>query len=297
MFNKNDFISDAINVHILPNKLLSADVHKNELNIFNSINEEYLVSKLSYIIDYDPALFTDALNEICDNTVGNIMFRLLMTKMMTKHKKKGLENLDKNNKIKITNIGSSQQGRLLTKQKGSTYGNNTVKINLNLYDSSDIGIPERQYYFVTKDGSTIHKLKSVSGSIFHEFVHCLHDIEKTKTKVKTHDYWTNKEELRTISGYIPGMSHNTDDKIVSRGRLSSQKLGFFSKNEYIGESIYDPICDNCLNLYKSLAKEEPFSSRIGHNGFRNEDVNVIKRLENFYNNFVFDIAWPRIYVT
>jgi hypothetical protein len=206
---------------------------------------------------------------MCRNTVGVTLFRLFLTK-----RSQG------DPKIKIVNIGPAQQeecGEQLADQEGSSYKNNSVRINLNLYDSSGKGIPERQYYFVGKNGSVIRKGKSMPGSIFHEFVHALHEIEDKKQyeeygKNKLGNDWTNEEELRTISGYMD-------------------------------RNIYDPISDNCFNLCNSITKGIQFHPRIGHIGFVIRTINEIgefdksKELEQLYKTLGFNLAWQKKYMT
>jgi hypothetical protein len=65
----------------------------------------------------------------------------------------------------------------------------------------------------------------------------LHDVEdRRRYDVDRHFVvpkpWTSKEELRTISGYIGADAYATTD-------------------------TYDPICDNCFDLYESVSKFIP----------------------------------------
>jgi hypothetical protein len=165
----------------------------------------------------------------------------------------------------------------LVDQEGSSYEDNVVRINLNLYDNLGKGIPERQYYFMKKNGSVIRKGKSMHGSIFHEFVHALHEIEdKTQYKKNGDDefceYWTDKEELRTIAGYMD-------------------------------RNIYDPICENCFYLCNSITKGVPFHPRIGHIGFvirttnETDEFDKSKELEQLYKTLGFNLAWQKKYMT
>ncbi|MDR1234396.1 MAG: hypothetical protein LBJ92_04635 [Holosporales bacterium] len=193
MFNRAVFLEDTNKTH---------PIMSNIPDIRDKIDE---------FIDYDKSLFSKALDDVCNNIVGNSMFTLLMM------------NLPPNKKLSIINIGPAEArtGDQLVDQTGSSYSstNYAVKINPNVYDSDGIGIPDRQYYCIDEKGNITLKLKSLSGSIFHEFTHCLHHIDGTMTKNKTRDMWDSEEERRTISGYMePG--------------------------------IYDPICDNCFDLYK-----------------------------------------------
>jgi hypothetical protein len=245
------FIKDVMQVHL----------SSNELQKFESIRG--VRERLHEFIDYDTKLFTHALDDICRNIVGVTLFRLFLTKMAPGAPK-----------IKIENIGPAQQEKhrnQLADQEGTSYKNNIVKINPNLYDSSGKGIPERQYYFVEKNGRVIRKEKSMPGSIFHEFVHALHEIEDKAQyeeygKDKFCQYWTDKEERRTISGYMD-------------------------------RNIYDPISENCFNLCNSITDRKPFHPRISHMGFAIGDTDKSKELEQLYGNLGFNLAWPRKYVT
>jgi hypothetical protein len=204
-FNKTAFLEDAKRVH---------------LKVGDSLSDVSVRGQLEDFIDYDKTLFSKALDDVCSNIVGNTMFGLLMVK-----KPPGL-------RLKIVNIGPKEAGKQLIDQKGSAYSHTTrtVNINPNVYDSSGMGISDRQYYCVDGSGSITLKLKSLSGSIFHEFTHCLHHMEDSVRydRDRTIPYpedelWTSIEECRTIGGYIP-------------------------------PGIYDPICDNCFDLYESVSK-------------------------------------------
>jgi hypothetical protein len=80
------FIKDVMQVHL----------SSNELQKFESIKG--VRERLREFIDYDSALFTHALDEICRNTVGVALFRLFLTKRAPGAPK-----------IKIENIGPAQQ--------------------------------------------------------------------------------------------------------------------------------------------------------------------------------------------
>jgi hypothetical protein len=163
------------------------------------------------------------------------MFRILLTKLPTEQK------------IKITNISKMEEKKPLIKQQGSSYHNYEVRINLNMYNDNGTGIPGRHYYGVDSNGNIVHKPKSLARSIFHEFTHCLHHIEdavrydahsneKSLPKGILRNTWTNKEERRTISGYM-------DDE------------------------TYDPICDHMFDYHQSIMKKEPFCPRYSHWGY------------------------------
>jgi hypothetical protein len=217
-FNTTAFLEDAKRIHLKVGDTLP------DLNIKERIDE---------VIDYDKSLFSMALDEICKNIVGNTMFRLLVSK-----KPPG-------RRLRIVDIGPEQTGKLLSKQKGSSYKNYSVKINSNVYSRDGVGIPERQYYCVDERDNVSLKMKSLSASLFHEFTHFLHHVEdrrryseySAENSLPDGDIWHTKEERRTISGYIdPG--------------------------------IYDPICDNCFRLYDSLVSGKLYTPRIGHCGYR-----------------------------
>jgi hypothetical protein len=208
-FNATAFLEDANKVHLTnPDTIPDYEVRE----------------KLNTFVDYggNPR-FSTALDEICTNVVGRTMFKMLMRK------------LPSGQMLKITDIGPVEALSSLSKQKGSSYENYEVKINLNVYDRYGLGIPEKQYYCIDKDDITI-KLKSIAGSIFHEFTHCLHETEDA-TRYALYgagaplkgNPWTDKEERRTISGYIEA-------------------------DVYWPVDTYDPICDNCFHLYDAIAK-------------------------------------------
>jgi hypothetical protein len=184
--------------------------------------------ELDNFIDYDRSLFSRVLDDICNNVVGNTMFRLLMMKLSPWIR------------LRIIDIGPRENRRPLVEQTGSSYSHtmHAVRINLNVYNKDGIGIPERQYYCVDKRGNITLKLKSLSGSIFHEFIHCLHHMkdseryERDRTLPDPEDeLWTSREECRTIAGYII-------------------------------PDIFDPICDNCFDLYESVSKHLPVRPTI-----------------------------------
>jgi hypothetical protein len=197
-------------------------------SLTNELPDINVNERLDEFIDYDRSLFSRVLDDICNNMVGNTMFTLLMMK------------LPSGQRLKIINIGPEEARELLVKQKGSSYSHTTyaVKVNLNVYDRFGVGIPERQYYCMDGNRNISLKPKSLSASIFHEFTHCLHHIEdavryeRDRALPRPADkLWTSKEECRTIGGYIP-------------------------------PDIYDPICDNCFDLYESVSKHLPVRPTI-----------------------------------
>jgi hypothetical protein len=214
-FNTVAFLEDAMKVH---------------LRVGDTLSDADVMRKLDTFIDYgDNCRFSKALDEICTNVVGRTMFKLLICKLTPCRI------------LKIIDVGPNETGELLHDQTGSSYSysTHTVKINLNVYSSSGIGISERQYYCMDSKRNIVPKLKSLSASVFHEFVHCLHHLEdgirydayRDKNSLPAGNPWTTKEELRTISGYI-------------------------EKDDYASVNIYDPIFDNCFDFYNyCIAKE------------------------------------------
>jgi hypothetical protein len=192
MFNEEAFLEDAEKIH------LKSD---DELSAFESVPYTDVRSRLANITlagftDDGKALLSKSLDDICNNVVGKTMFRLLIAKKDP-------------SELTITNIASREYGQPLVKQEGSSYDDYDVWINLNVYDSSGVGIPERRYYYVDERKNITKGLKSLSGSLFHEFVHCLHDVENRiqyvtyyHSQLSGNNYWDDKEERRTISGYI-----------------------------------------------------------------------------------------------
>jgi hypothetical protein len=258
MFNRTLFLNDVKNIHLKPN----------ELPKFESVLEKDVRLKLDEFLEYDKALFSKALDDVCNNFVGNTMFRLLVIKMPA------------GQKVKVVNIGPNLIGESLTKQKGSSYDGRNVKINLNVYDSSGIGIPERQYYCADAKGQIVLKLKSVVGSLFHEFTHCLHHIEEPEkyvmysniTSLPKNNPWGTKEERRTISGYI-------------------------EKDTYTPADVSDPICDNCFSFCDAMASNTPYIPRVGHEGYvKGESMTPSEELIEFHKNPTFPLAWPKKYL-
>jgi hypothetical protein len=245
--NKELFIEDVKKIHLN---------NPEESIAFDAIQDEEVRQKLSNFIDCgDNTRISMALNEICTNLIGRTMFKLLMSR------------LSHGKKVKITDIGPRETGKTPIEQKGSSYGNYEVKINLNVYDRYGVGIPERQYYCLDVDDLSI-KRKSIAESLFHEFTHCLHHIEDvdryiTYYEEKLSALWDNKEELRTIAGYIE-------------------------------PDTYDPICDNCYCLY-SAPRIGRYYPRLGHIGFV-QGVSPDKSLEDFCRNPTFNLAWPMKYL-
>jgi hypothetical protein len=147
-----------------------------EVPIYSAISDAKARKKLDDFIDCgENSRFSQALDEICENIVGKTMFRVLMAKTMAGNvlKSKG--------KIKI----KDQYER----DKGSRYspGELAVKINPDFYELDGTGKPERKYYGINEKVEIETKLKSMVGSIFHEFCHVLHDI--SGTDFERNEFW------------------------------------------------------------------------------------------------------------
>jgi hypothetical protein len=174
-------------------------------------------------------------------------------------------------KIKIKNIGPEWKKRPLVTQAGSSYDDYEVWINPNVYDGDGVGIPERQYYCLNEKDNIAIKRKSMAGSMFHEFTHCLHHIEDAEKYIAYSDLnslpkydgkdnpWSDKEELRTITGY--------------------------------NDNVYDTICDNCFEIYEAVSSKKPdslqvtYNLRVGHIGYRSDlpdkDKENIEELQKY----------------
>jgi hypothetical protein len=260
-FNTNQFIIDAKTIHLT----------QDEIPKFEAIPDTAVRSELDKFIDYDKSLFSTALDDICENIVGRTMFKILIIK------------LTPCSRIRITDIGYEQSydERPLSKQKGSAYSHTTytVKINTNFYNNSGTGISERQYYCVDKNSNITLKPKYVTNSMFHEFTHCLHHIGdgmryEAYRRASTPALWTNREERRTISGYVEADCYTATD-------------------------VYDPICDNCFVLCNPTGSGIPRCPRIGHIGYmKGKREYSDKDLSQFYqtSNANFNLAWPEQYL-
>jgi hypothetical protein len=92
----------------------------------------------------------------------------------------------------------------------------------------------------------------------------------------TDDPWENKEERRTISGYIEA-------------------------DTYVPGDVYDPICDNCYNLFEAIIKPAQYHPRFGHGGYRSarslqKEKQKRAELLQFYKTLAFHLVWPKRYV-
>ncbi|MDR2107693.1 MAG: hypothetical protein LBO73_04225 [Holosporaceae bacterium] len=217
IFNHEKFINAVKSIHVKPEESQS----------YESIPDSEVRKKLDEFINYGKnPRFSKALDEICKNLVGRTMFRVLMTKMQTEEKRMHIIPYEDN---------------------GSRYMEYVVYINLSFYDASGTGIPSRQYYYIDDEKHEIKtKLKSLAGSIFHEFCHGLHHVSETYIPKKKNvlclddtplgDVWNKDEELRTITCF-----NN------------------------------DPICDHCFDLCQSILKKQSFRPRYSHGGWHGKD--------------------------
>jgi hypothetical protein len=172
------------------------------------------------------------------------MFKVLMAKMQANNL------LEKKGKMKI--VKQNKEG------KGSQYSSElfAVKINSNFYETSGLGISSRKYFYIDDDGKIKTKLKSLAGSVFHEFCHGLHDVSGTAIPTKKNiiclkgsdlvQVW-DYEELRTITCFE-----------------------------------HDPICDHCFDFCKSILKNESFHPRYSHGGHRGEGEPTTDDLQKYY---------------
>jgi hypothetical protein len=232
-FNETKFLENVQKIHLKPEEIL----------IYSGIPDAEVREKLNKFVDYGSnPRFSRALDEICENLVGRTMFKLLITKMISN------DTLKDRGKMRIMEQDN--------KRKGSEYSHQqfAVKINFDFYDDNNIGKQERQYYCLNDCDEIETKLKSIAGSVFHEFCHGLHHVSGNHISHKRNilciektlfaDVWGADEELRTITCF----------------------------NQ-------DPICDHCFDFCQSILKREVFRPRYGHDmGYR--DGYSIKDTEN-----------------
>jgi hypothetical protein len=206
-FNETKFLEDVQKIHLKPD----------ELPIYSAISDTEVREKLKKFIIYEenPQL-SAALDEICANLVGRTMFKVLMAKLKAEKKR-----------ICVVYYEGD----------GSYYKKSTVYVNLSFYKENGEGISSRKYFYINKKGKIKTKLKSLAGSIFHEFCHGLHDVSGTE-KLRNilclegtnfSNVWGDDEELRTIACFD-----------------------------------HDPICDHCFDLCQSILKNESFYPRYNH---------------------------------
>jgi hypothetical protein len=203
-FNKELFLENTRNIHLST---------PGEIRAYDVIQDEDVREKLDAFIDYGGnSRISAALDEICDNVVGRTMFKVLIPKLQDKH---------------MSIVCRCKDNR------GSHYKKCVVYVNLARYEANGTGIPSRQYYYIKEDETLETKLKSLSGSIFHEFCHGLHHVSGTTAdRTKNGTVWDNKEELRTITCFN-----------------------------------HDPICDHIFDFNQSIIKGFPFLPRYSHKGW------------------------------
>jgi hypothetical protein len=150
-----------------------------------------------------------------------------------------------------------------------SYGEQVISVKLCYYDKDGIGVPDRIYFGVDEKGTIVEKGKSLCRAIFHESVHALHESEDSVDKTKLENFWHDQEERRTIAGYIDG-------------------------------TVFDPICENCFDMYDSLVKHIEFLPRIGHVGLiKSAGLDLEKgklKLRAFYKEQNFELDWCKIYM-
>jgi hypothetical protein len=215
MFNNAKFFEDVQKTHLKPRETL----------VYDRISDSEVREKLNDFVDCgNHPRFSKALDGICTNLVGRTMFKLLITKMIARRITKNIRIIEEH-------------------EEGSGYSSEdfAVYINLNFYEKNGSGIPSRQYYCIDDDGQIDAKLKSLAGSMFHEFCHALHDVSGTDiaddsnaicVRAELWNVWSVDEELRTITCFA-----------------------------------HDPICDHCFDFVQSNTKGEAFRPRYGHRGY------------------------------
>jgi hypothetical protein len=221
-FNEVDFLKSAQKIHL---KL-------EEIPIYETIPDAEVRKKLDEFIDYGKnPRFSKALDEICENIVGRTMFKVLMTKLQIEKKRMYIVPYEGN---------------------GSGYDKFVVYVNLSFYEENGEGVPLRHYFYIDDKNEIKMKLKSLAGSIFHEFCHGLHDVSETekaeniicRDETDFGQTWDHDEELRTITCFE-----------------------------------HDPICDHCFDFCQSILKNEPFQPRYSHKGHNEVDEPSKKRSE------------------
>jgi hypothetical protein len=210
-FNEIKFSENVQKIHLNPGKF----------STYSAIPDAKVREKLEEFVKYGKnPRFSVALDEICENIVGRTMFKLLITKLQVEKELMYIKPYV---------------------EDGSKYKKPVIYVNLSFYEENGTGIPSRKYFYIDEKGEIKTKLKSLTGSVFHEFCHGLHDVSKTKKShnilcLKKTDFegtWGNDEELRTITCFE-----------------------------------HDPICDHCFDLCQSILKNEKFLPRYSHGGCR-----------------------------
>jgi hypothetical protein len=124
----------------------------------------------------------------------------------------------------------------------SCHGN----VNLSFYDAFGIGISNRQYCYIDEKHQIDTKLKSLAGSIFHEFCHGLHHVSVT--------HIPEEENVWCLDGTPLGYVWNKDEEL--------RTITCFNN---------DPICDHCFDFYQSILKKCTFYPRYSHGGRHEKD--------------------------
>jgi hypothetical protein len=225
IFNRKKFANAVKSIHLKPE----------EISTYEAIPDSEVRKRLDEFIDYEKnPRFSAALDEICENIVGRTMFKVLITKLTVQHK--------------TMCITTHYEGN------GSMYDESVVYVNLSFYEENGEGIP--YHFYIDKKGEIKLKLKSLAGSIFHEFCHGLHDVSGTR-KVKNimcqnetdfGSLWTEDEELRTITCFNS-----------------------------------DPICDHCFDLCQSILKNELFHPRYSYYSYKGEKEPSFHILRKHYS--------------
>jgi hypothetical protein len=238
-FNEDKFFRDAEALHL----------NFEETLVYSRTQDSEVRGRTNDFVDYEPE-FQNALDEICSNVVGRTLFRFIVTKA---HMRRDGE------KIRLVSYGGPVNQYALKEF--------AVKINLRMFDGDGNGISARQYYYVDGNGEIVPKPKTLAGTIFHEFCHALHDIERTgeiaegNQLARTNEIlaysWGNDEELRTISGCTLGPR-------------------------------YDPLCDHCYELCICLDRGRIFFPRYSHEGHdsasgEREEVDKRRKLQAHFS--------------
>jgi hypothetical protein len=253
--NEVKFLENVRRIHLKPD----------EISIYATIADADVRVKLNDFVKYgrNPR-FSAALDEICVNIVGRTMFKVLMTKTISS------DMLKARGKIEIKEQDEKPKGSRFS------FGEWAVKINSDFYELDGTGISNRRYYGISQNGKIRTKLKSMAGSMFHEFCHGLHHISGTKKKEKIicldktdlGNAWRDDEELRTICCVRDAVC-----------------------------GLMDPICDHCFDLMQSIMKGKRFLPRCSHNiGYRSgravEDAeNREKLLQHFLKYKILLEGW------
>ena len=217
-FDKKKFFRDAEALH------LSFD----EALVYSETEDMDVRKRTNDFVSYGPE-FAAALDEITSNVVGRTLFRFIVTKARMRRKGERIRLIPYEGSVNQYSIREF-----------------AVKINLRMFDVNGEGVRERQYYYVDKGGMVVPKPKTLAGTMFHEFCHALHDLERASEiaegnrLAKTNEilYWTwgSDEELRTIAGCTLGPK-------------------------------YDPVCDHCYELCVCVDRGRTFFPRYGHDGY------------------------------